>query len=232
MRILRRSSPREAVASKPPTLMPRIHDQLRLAERHLAQTDPVMAGLIERYGPCGLASRRREPFQVLCASIISQQISSRAADTIQARVVGAFGERGRIDAAHLAAADLDALRACGLSQAKSRWLQNLGAQTAAGTLDFRKLRRMEDEAAIEVLDALPGIGRWTAEMFLMFALHRLDLFAMDDIGLRRGVNLLYGKGRKLSDPHTLRIVRPWAPYRTVACWYLWRYADPDTQTWA
>jgi DNA-3-methyladenine glycosylase II len=212
--------------------MPTIHERLRDAERHLADADSVMAGLIERYGPCGLASRRREPFQVLCASIVSQQISSRAADAIQARVVAAFGDRGRIDAARLAAADLDALRACGLSQSKARWLQHLGAQTAAGTLDFRKLQRMDDEAAIEVLDALPGIGRWTAEMFLMFALHRLDLFAMDDIGLRRGVNQLYGKGRKLSDARTLRIVRPWAPYRTVASWYLWRYADPVTQTWA
>ncbi|HEY0975111.1 MAG TPA: DNA-3-methyladenine glycosylase 2 family protein [Solimonas sp.] len=211
--------------------MPRIQDQLRLAERHLAAVDPVMAELIERFGPCGLAARRREPFQVLCASIISQQISSRAADTIQARVVAAFGERGRIDAARLAVAEMDALRACGLSQSKAKWLQFLGAQTASAALDFRKLQRMEDEAAIEVLDALPGIGRWTAEMFLMFALHRLDLFAMDDVGLRRGVNQLYGGGRKLSDTRTLKIVRPWAPYRTVACWYLWRHADPVTQTW-
>ena len=212
--------------------MPPIQEQLREAERHLSARDEVMATLIERFGPCGLASRRREPFQVLCASIISQQISSRAADTIQARVVAAFGDRGRISALRLATAEIDALRACGLSQAKAKWLQFLGAQTASGALDFAHLRRMDDEAAIEVLDALPGIGRWTAEMFLMFALHRLDLFAMDDVGLRRGVDQLYGKGRKLSDARTLKIVRVWAPYRTVACWYLWRHADPVMQTWA
>jgi DNA-3-methyladenine glycosylase II len=212
--------------------MPPIQQQLREAERHLSARDAVMAELIERFGPCGLASRRREPFQVLCASIISQQISSRAADTIQARVVAAFGERGRISAQQLAAAEIDALRACGLSQSKAKWLQFLGAQASSGALDFARLRRMDDEAAIEVLDALPGIGRWTAEMFLMFALHRLDLFAMDDVGLRRGVDQLYGNGRKLSESRTLKIVRTWAPYRTVACWYLWRHADPVTQTWA
>jgi DNA-3-methyladenine glycosylase II len=212
--------------------MPAIQQQLREAERHLAVRDAVMAGLIERFGPCGLAARRREPFQVLCASIISQQISSRAADTIQARVVAAFGERGRIVAQRLAAAAIDDLRACGLSQSKARWLQHLGAQSASGALDFARLRRLDDEAAIAVLDALPGIGRWTAEMFLMFALHRLDLFAMDDVGLRRGVDQLYGKGRKLSDARTRKIVEVWAPYRTVACWYLWRHADPVTQTWA
>lgn len=213
------------------TSMPAIQEQLRFAEIHLSQADPVMAGLIARFGPCGLAARRREPFQVLCASIISQQISSRAADTIQARVMAAFGTRGRISPTLLAQASPEALRACGLSQSKARWLQTLGTQVTAGTLDFRKLRQLDDEAAIEVLDALPGIGRWTAEMFLMFALHRLDLFAMDDVGLRRGVDQLYGKGRSLSESRIARITRVWSPYRTVACWYLWRHADPVTQTW-
>ncbi|MEQ1440032.1 DNA-3-methyladenine glycosylase 2 family protein [Fontimonas sp. SYSU GA230001] len=209
-----------------------IHEQLRAAEQHLSQIDPVIGAVIARHGPCTLAARRREPFQVLCASIISQQISSRAADAIQARVAAAFGAKGRIVDARLAGADLDALRACGLSRSKAKWLQHLGAAHSAGALDFTRLRRMDDEAAIEVLDALPGIGRWTAEMFLIFALHRLDIFAMDDVGLRRGVSLLYGKGRALSDRRTLQIVRPWAPYRSVASWYLWRVADPFTETWA
>ncbi len=211
--------------------MPSIHERLRAAERHLAKVDPVMKTLIQRHGACAIADRRREPFQVLCASIISQQISSRAADTIQGRVVAAFGERGRVVAARLAAAEPEALRACGLSQSKAKWLKHLGAAVLSGELDFGKLRRLDDEAAIVVLDALPGIGRWTAEMFLMFALHRLDLFAMDDIGLRRGANQLYGKGRALSERRILAISSVWAPYRTVACWYLWRHADPVTQTW-
>ncbi len=211
--------------------MPSIQERLRLAERHLADADPVMKTLIETHGPCGIASRRREPFQVLCASIISQQLSSRAADTIQARVIAAFGERGCLSAERLATAELDALRACGLSNAKAKWLQHLGTAHLNGTLDFRKLAALDDESAIQTLDALPGIGRWTAEMFLMFALHRLDLFAIDDVGLRRGVNQLYGSGRALSDTRTLKITRVWAPYRTVASWYLWRHVDPITQTW-
>ncbi len=212
--------------------MAAIHEALRVADQHLLACDPVLAPLVRQFGPCGLVTRRREPFQVLCASIISQQISSRAADTIHARVVAGFGERGKISAALLASADFDTLRACGLSQAKTKWLQHLGAQTASGALDFKRLRKMDDEAAIEVLDALPGIGRWTAEMFLIFALHRLDLFAMDDVGLRRGVDMLYGKGRKLAEPRVLKITHAWAPYRSVASWYLWRYADGQSETWA
>lgn len=210
--------------------MPSIHQTLRLAERRLAEVDPVIGGLIARYGPCQLAARRREPFQVLCASIVSQQISSRAADAILARITAAFGERGRIRPERLAEASTEALRACGLSHSKARWLQHLGAATASGALDFARLRAMDDESAIAQLDALPGIGRWTAEMFLIFALHRLDIFAMDDLGLRRGVDTLYGNGRRLSDARTLKITRTWAPYRSVASWYLWRLADPDTQT--
>src|SRR3546814_5240423 len=91
---------------------------------------------------------------------------------------------------------------------------------------FGALKKLDDETAIEVLDALPGIGRWTAEMFLMFAMQRLDLFAMDDVGLRRGINMLYNKGKPVSEARTLKITRKWAPYRSVASWYLWRVADP------
>ncbi len=211
--------------------MARIHQTLRDAELHLSNADPVMAGLIERYGPCGLAKRRRDPFHVLCASIISQQLSSRAADTIQARVMTLVGAERHVQPGHLLGVSPDALRAAGLSWSKVKWLRHLAEAADSGALDFRKLRRMNDEDAIELLDAQPGIGRWTAEMFLMFAMHRLDLFAMDDVGLRRGVNQLYGKGRRLSDRRTLQITRVWAPYRTVASWYLWRVADPDTQTW-
>ncbi|TJY65057.1 DNA-3-methyladenine glycosylase 2 family protein [Sinimarinibacterium sp. CAU 1509] len=211
--------------------MPTIHQQLRSAEAHLGAADPVMGGLIERYGPCGLATRKRDPFHVLCASIISQQLSSRAADTIQARIMSTVGASRQLQPQLLLAAEPEALRAAGLSWSKVKWIRHLAEATDSGTLDFRVLKRMDDESAIRTLDALPGIGRWTAEMFLMFAMHRLDLFAMDDVGLRRGVNQLYGKGRALSDRRTLQITQKWAPYRTVASWYLWRVADPETQTW-
>ncbi len=205
--------------------------QIRTAEQHLAAVDPVMAKVIETHGPCALAGRRRDPFHTLCSSIISQQLSSRAADTIQSRVMAGIGALRHIQPALLAAVTHEQLRGFGLSTAKAKWLKQLGEAAADGRLDCRALRKLDDESAIAVLDALPGIGRWTAEMFLMFALRRLDLFAMDDVGLRRGITLLYGGGRAVSERRMLAITRRWAPYRTVASWYLWRVADPVNEIW-
>jgi DNA-3-methyladenine glycosylase II len=201
------------------------------AEAQLARSDRPLAQLIERYGPCQIGRRRRDPFQVLASSIISQQLSTKAADTIQARVHAAVGANGRLAPAHFSGVDIAQLRACGLSNAKARWLLALAEATASGTLDFRKIRRMDDAAALAVLDALPGIGQWTAEMMLIFAFDRLEVFSMGDVGLRRGVNLLYNKGRPLNDRRTLKLTAAWAPYRSVASWYLWRMADGDSTTW-
>lgn len=205
---------------------------LRAAERHLSAADPRMARLVERHGPCTLGSRRRDPFHVLCTSIISQQLSSKAADTIQDRVHKLLGARPHLKPGHFATAKHADLRACGLSNAKAQWMVEIARRTREGEFSFRRLARLDDEAAIEALDALPGIGRWSAEMYLMFALNRLDIFAMDDVGLRRGVNRLYGNGRRLSDRRTLAIARPWAPYRSVASWYLWRLGDEEPANWS
>lgn len=211
--------------------MATIQQQLRTAEQHIAAADPVMAAVIAQHGPCGLGGKRRDPFHTLCSSIISQQLSSRAADTIQKRVMTGIGALKHIEPALLAAATHEQLRSYGLSNAKAKWLRQLGDAAAAGTLDFIALKKLDDETAIEVLDALPGIGRWTAEMFLMFAMQRLDLFAMDDVGLRRGINMLYNKGKPVSEARTLKITKKWAPYRSVASWYLWRVADPVNEIW-
>ena len=207
-------------------------ERLRAAETHLSTVDPVMAQLIRRHGPCQLGSRRRDPFHTLCTSIISQQLSSKAADTIQQRVHALLKAKPHLKPAHFATAKHADLRACGLSNAKARWMVEIARRTREGEFSFRKLVKLDDEAAIEMLDALPGIGRWSAEMYLMFALDRLDIFAMDDVGLRNSVNRLYAKGRKLSDRRTLQITRPWAPYRSVASWYLWRLADEEPANWA
>lgn len=209
-----------------------ISDELLRAEAHLQQADPVMARLIERHGRCTLGQKRRDPFHVLCTSIISQQLSGKAADTIQKRVEAAVGAKRLLKPEQLLAATHEALRACGLSNAKAQWLRELSRRATTGEFSFARLRRMQDEAAIEALDALPGIGRWTAEMYLIFAMHRLDLFAMDDVGLRRSVNRLYNKGRPLSDTRTRKIAAAWTPYRSVASWYLWRMTDGDLETWA
>jgi DNA-3-methyladenine glycosylase II len=205
---------------------------LREAEEHLAGVDSVMARLIARHGPCSLGATRRDPFHTLCTSIISQQLSSKAADTIQQRVQKLLGANPHLKPAQFLGAKHEALRACGLSNAKAKWMVEIARRTHGGEFSFRRLVKLDDGAAIGMLDALPGIGRWSAEMYLIFALDRLDIFAMDDVGLRRGVNRLYAKGRKLSDRRTLAITRAWAPYRSVASWYLWRLGNEEPENWA
>jgi DNA-3-methyladenine glycosylase II len=205
---------------------------LRSAEAFLAAADPVLAPLIARHGPCGLGAKTRDPFHILCTSIVSQQLSTKAADTIQKRVEQLVQARPHLKPAHFLDVPHARLRACGLSNAKARWMVEIARRTHAGEFSFRKLVRLEDEAAIEMLDALPGIGRWSAEMYLMFALNRLDIFSLGDLGLRRSVNRLYAKGRKLSDKRTLAITKNWAPYRSVASWYLWRLGDEEPGNWA
>lgn len=204
---------------------------MRAAEAHLRAVDPRLATVIDRHGPCTIGSRRRDPFHVLCSSIIGQQLSIKAADTIQARVAALTGAGARFVPDHFLAADHDALRGCGLSNAKAKWLRALAEAKASGTLDFAKLRKMDDEAAIKALDALPGIGRWTAEMFLIFALDRLDIFSLGDVGLRNGLNRLHGGGVqggvKLDEAASLALTACWAPYRSVGSWYLWRVVDGD-----
>lgn len=205
-------------------------DVIAGAERHLARRCPHMRRLIRSHGPCTIGATRRDPFQVLCSSIISQQLSVKAAATIQDRVHALLGAKKRLTPELLLGVTPDALRACGLSNAKVKWLQALATQVASGELNFRKLAKMDDATALVALDALPGVGLWTAEMFIMFAMGRLDVFSMGDVGLRNGVNRLFGKGAKLDESATLEIVERWAPYRSVASWYLWRHTENPPQT--
>ncbi|MDE2149451.1 MAG: DNA-3-methyladenine glycosylase 2 family protein [Gammaproteobacteria bacterium] len=204
---------------------------LRMAETHLAGRDRRLRRLIEAHGPCRLGQRRRDPFHVLCASIISQQLSTKAADAIMARVAVAAGARNRFMPRHFLSVDLRLLRDAGLSNAKARWLTALAKAVDGGELDFKALRKQPDERALEVLDALPGIGRWTAEMFLIFALDRLDIFSISDVGLRRALDHLHNGGGRLDDGAARRITQRWIPYRSVASWYLWRLTDGDVGTW-
>jgi DNA-3-methyladenine glycosylase II len=198
---------------------------LRAAERHLSRRDRRLAAVIRSHGPCTLGRRRRDPFHVLCASIISQQLSTKAADTIQTRVATAVLAGARFMPAHFIDVEFELLRGAGLSTAKARWLVAIAQAVHRGEFSFAALRRMDDEAAIAALDALPGIGRWTAEMMLIFALDRLDVFSLGDAGLRRAINQLYNDGDPLDDDDTLALTESWAPYRSVACWYLWRAID-------
>jgi len=208
-----------------------MRERLAEADRYLAKADPVLAPLIARHGPCRLGAKARDPFHILCTSIISQQLSTKAADTIQGRVEVLVEANPHLQPAHFKGVRHASLRKAGLSNAKARWIVEIARRVREGEFSFQALDRLDDEAAIEMLDALPGIGRWSAEMYLMFALDRLDIFAMDDVGLRRSVNRLYAKGRKLGDRRTLAITKAWAPYRSVASWYLWRLGDEEPSNW-
>lgn len=212
---------------------------LRAAEAHLAAADPTLARLIAEHGPCTLGRKRREPFHVLCASIIGQQLSAKAADTIQARVAKLVGAPATaFSHAHFDGVSQEALRACGLSNAKARWLLELAARSADGRFDPKQLARLENAELAAALDALPGIGPWTAEMMLIFAFDRIDVFSLGDVGLRNSINALYsrrgrdGKFKPLDERKTLKITAPWAPYRSVACWYLWRQVDGAVENWS
>ncbi len=190
-----------------------------------------MRCLIRSHGPSTLGQRRRDPFHVLASSIIGQQLSTKAGDTIQARVHALVGVRSKLTPRKLLAVDQQQLRDCGLSNAKAKWLLGISERVMSRELNFHALAKLDDEAAIKVLDDLPGVGRWTAEMFLIFAIDRMDIFSMGDVGLRNSVNKLFNGGAKLDEPSTRRIVERWAPYRSVASWYLWRTIDGDSTTW-
>lgn len=211
---------------------------LRIAEAHLAAFDPVMAQLIAQHGPCTLGAKHRDPFHVLCASIIGQQVSAKAADTIQARVATLIAApKDAFEHVHFSKATQETLRACGVSNAKAKWLLEIAARCGDGRFDAVALATLDDATLCAALDALPGIGPWTAEMMLIFAFDRLDVFSLGDVGLRNAINRLYaplghdGKPPKLDEKVTLEITVPWAPYRSVACWYLWRMIDGDVGTW-
>lgn len=192
---------------------------IRRAERHLAKADPIMKQLIARHGHCPIAEREFQPFHMLANSIISQQLSTKAAATIKVRVgalVGVPFQTGKV-----LAATPEKLRGAGLSAAKTRYIRELAAHVSDGRLDFDQIVSLDDEAVIEKLVIVPGIGRWTAEMFLLFGLKRLDVLALGDAGLQRAARNLYGKKRK-SATLLPRVGENWRPYRSIASWYLWR----------
>jgi DNA-3-methyladenine glycosylase II len=192
------------------------------AKRALAQADPVLARIIRAHPRIALEPRG-EPFHTLARSIVSQQISVKAAASIWARVC-AVAPRMRPE--EIADARLAKLRTCGLSTRKAEYLGDLARHFVAGTLHPTAWEHLDDEAVIAELVQVRGIGRWTAEMFLMFNLLRPDVLPIADLGLQRAICLHYYKGRKVSLRTMRRTASAWAPWRSVATWYLWRSLDP------
>ena len=196
-----------------------VEKAIRKAERHLAKIDAVMKRLIARHGHCPLAEREFQPFHILANSIISQQLSTKAAATIKQRVGELVGVPFQTE--RMLSVSAESLRAVGLSQAKARYILELAERVSDRRLAFDEIMSKDDEDVIETLVECPGIGRWTAEMFLLFGLKRLDVLAVGDAGLQRAARILYGKKRK-SKTLLPRVAEAWRPYRSVASWYLWR----------
>jgi DNA-3-methyladenine glycosylase II len=188
------------------------------ARRHLARKDPVLREVISRVGSCTLQPGG-DRFVVLVRAVVSQMISTLAAQAIFARLEKAVGT---VTPAAFLAAGEERLRGAGLSSAKARGLADLAAHVADGRLPLERLEDLDDEEVIARLVPVRSIGRWTAEMFLIFCLGRLDVLPVDDFGLRAGVRDLYGL-KELPGRGALReLAEGWRPYRSVATWYLWR----------
>nr|WP_311463986.1 DNA-3-methyladenine glycosylase 2 family protein [uncultured Ottowia sp.] len=176
-----------------------------------------MAGLIHTHGPCCLADREFRPFQSLANSIISQQLSAKAAGTIERRVQAIVPS---LTPAGFLAVQPEALRAAGLSSAKARYIIELAQRVSDGRLNLEAMQEAPDADVIAALVDIPGIGQWTAEMFLIFGLRRPDVLSLGDAGLQRAARLLFGDDVELD-----HVGQAWQPFRSVASWYLWRTLD-------
>ena len=200
----------------------RTPDYWTQATRELAQRDAVLSGLIGRFQGLALGSRG-DAFSTLARSIVGQQISVKAAQSVWDRLAGRLGT---VTPESLASARKPTLRSCGLSGQKAGYLKDLAGKFRDGTLNDAGWSALDDEALIAELSLVKGIGRWTAEMFLMFHLARPDVLPVGDLGLQRAMRLHYNRGRPLTLARMQRIGSAWAPWRSVATWYLWRSLDP------
>jgi len=193
----------------------------RAARAHLVRTDPVLARIINQVGPLRLM-RRSERFQALTRAIVFQQLAGPAAMAIYNRVLALFPNVSFPSPAQILATPDDALRKAGLSAKKALYIKDLAAHIQNDSLNFHRFPRMSDEEIIGDLTRVKGIGRWTAEIFLMFNLARPDVFPAADIGLQNAVTRAY-RMRKRPTPKRLReIAVQWQPYRSAAAWYLWQ----------
>ena len=195
------------------------------AVSHLKRVDPTLARLIRGVGPCTFAPRREGThFDAVLRAIVYQQLSGKAAGTILGRVHAVYGGRSPTPDELLATSE-ETLRAAGLSRQKLGYARDLAARVADGAVPVDTLDALDDDAVIAALTSVKGVGRWTAQMFLMFRLGRLDVLPELDLGVQKGIQLAYGLDTLPRPRDVLAIGAPWAPYRTVASWYLWRSLD-------
>jgi DNA-3-methyladenine glycosylase II len=198
---------------------------MRKAINHLKKSDPVLAAIIEKIGPCKM--QFGEPtFHSLAEAILYQQLNSKAAVTIFKRFTALAGDPLTPEGI-LKLTDTQ-MRGVGLSKQKNSYLRDLSEKTKAGLLEFERLPELSEQEVIEHLTQVKGIGVWTAHMFLMFTLRRPDILPTGDYGVQAAIKKHYGK-RKWPKPAVMeKIAKPWAPYRSIACWYLWKSLDVKT----
>src|SRR4051812_17036825 len=192
------------------------------ARRLLMRRDRTLGAAIKQIGPCGMADRqRKDHLSALVGAIVSQQLSTKAAATIFGRFVALFPD-GHIDPEKIHALDDATLRGVGLSGQKVGYLRDLCARIADGRLNLEELETLDDEAVVERLTSVKGFGRWTAEMFLMFRLHRPDVLPIGDLGIVNAIQRLYRLRKRPNPKRIQQLGESWRPYRSVACWYLWQ----------
>ena len=198
---------------------------MRKAINHLKKSDPVLRAIIERVGPCRMEFG--EPvFHSLAEAIVYQQLNGKAAVTIFKRFAALAGEP--LTAEGIAKLTAEQMRSVGLSKQKSSYLRDMAARAIRGELGFTRLPEMTDEEVIKHLTQVKGVGVWTSHMFLIFTLKRQNILPTGDFGIRMAMKKHYHK-RKLPNPVQMeKIARPWEPYRSIACWYLWRSLDIKT----
>jgi len=197
---------------------------LRRAERYLAETDPVLARMIEQHGPCTLQRDLHPRFHTLVWAIVNQQLSVKAARSIEGRLLKHFGS-DVFHPEHFYRVHETTLRRCGLSGAKIRYIREIARRVRQEELDLHCLDTLDDEHVAEILMDLPGIGQWTAEMLLMFSLGRMDVLPVGDLALRKSIRVHWGLGEDVVHEEYLALAEAWRPYRTVASWYIWAAVD-------
>ena len=195
------------------------------ARRLLLRRDPILANLIRQHGPCGLADVLRvDHFSALVRAIIFQQLSTKAASTIHDRLLQLVPDR-RVTPQALAAVTEAQFRSAGVSRQKANYLRDLCGKLASGELQLEAIETLDDDRVIAALTKVKGIGRWTAEMFLMFRLLRPDVLPVSDLGILSAVQKAYGLRKRPTPQRLLALGDAWKPYRSIACWYLWRSLD-------
>lgn len=197
-----------------------------IATAHLEAADERWRPIIRQVGPC-LLKPRRDRFGVLVRAIVGQQISSKAAATIDARLRAIAGAEHEPEA--ILAIGEAGLRGVGLSGIKARYVLNLAEAVASGQVPIARIGRLADEEIIEKLTAIKGVGRWTAEMFLIFALNRPDVLPVGDLGVKVGIRSHYGLEADPLPRRCIELAEPWRPFRTIAMWYIWRKIETDRE---